>query len=98
MQSSNICGTVCPPPSAGGADESGLDVDQRTEGPIDGGQHSDGGLNHEALLKRIDESAGDGIDVTCRSVRNDLRILVEARQATTDAELRALKCAGNAAD
>jgi hypothetical protein len=62
-----------------GFEESGLHVNQRTEGLIDCGQHSDGGLNHEALLKRIDERAGNGIDVTRRTVRNDSRILVETR-------------------
>ena len=81
-----------------GFEQSGLDINKRAEGLIGCGKHSDGGLNQEALLKCIDESAGDGIDVTGPSVRNDLRILVETRQATTDTELRALKCAGNAAD
>jgi hypothetical protein len=81
-----------------GFDESGFHVDQGTEGLINRRQHSRGGLNQKALLKGIDESTGDSIDATRRCVRNDLRILVEARQATTYTELRALKCAGNAAD
>jgi len=81
-----------------GLNESGLHVDQRTEGLINCGQHPGGGFNHEALLKGIDESTCDGIDVTGHSVRDNLRILINARQAATDTELRALKCARNAAD
>jgi hypothetical protein len=103
MQPNNIYDTVRPHPWTRrdrrvSFAESGLHVDQRTEGLIDGGQHSDGGLDHKALLKRIDERAGNGIGVTRHTVRNDSCIPIDARQAATDTELCALKCVGDAAD